>query len=69
MKKEYNKPELRSVKLIAAETLLSLSGNTPKLGIDDSDENAITGGANGGILSNKESEHNIWGNDGSSMWN
>lgn len=67
MKRIYNKPELRTVKLMAAESLLSASGSE-SITFTDSDETAISGGAGGGILSNKESEHDIWGNDGSSMW-
>lgn len=62
MKRTYNKPSLKSVKLMAAETLLSASGEH-KIEIN---ENETIGGSD--FLSNQEGAHDIWGNDGSSIW-
>lgn len=65
MKKIYKKPELKSVKLMSAETLLSASKN---MVVSDDDEDAIQGGVGGGILSNQEGAHDIWGNEGNGIW-
>lgn len=66
MKKIYNKPELKSVKLMTAEALLG--GSQQNIGVSDKDEDAIQGGVGGGILSNEEGAHDIWGNDGNGIW-
>lgn len=66
MKKIYNKPELKSVKLMSVEALLSASKQN--IEISDLDEDAIQGGVGGGILSNQEGAHDIWGNNGNSIW-
>lgn len=64
MKRIYDKPELKTVKLMASESLLTAS-----LYWGGSDETkTIDGGINGGMLSNQESEHDIWGNSGNSIW-
>lgn len=64
MKKIYSKPKLHSVKLLAAEALLSAS-----LGVNDNDGAPEIGGGNaGGILSNEEGKHDIWGNEGNGIW-
>lgn len=55
MKKAYNKPTLKAVKLLAAEALLEAS--TQQMGIDS--ETKVDGGINGGILSNEEGKHDI----------
>lgn len=62
MKKNYKKPEMKSVKLIAAETLMTASRFT----VSDSDEAAVDDASN--FYSNQESEHDIWGNSGNSIW-
>ena len=59
MKKTYQKPNLKSVKLISESALLN---GSVVMG-----EEAISGGANQ-ALSNQEGAHDIWGNDGSSIW-
>lgn len=61
MKKIYNKPNMKCVKLLSAESLLTGSGK---------DTLSINGDKMEGdtFLSNQESEHDIWGDDGSSMW-
>jgi len=60
MKKTYQKPNLKSVKLISESALLNSSSVV--MG-----EEAISGGADQ-ALSNQEGAHDIWGNDGSSIW-
>lgn len=62
MKKNYKKPEMKSVKLIAAETLMTASRFT----VSDSDEAAVDDASS--FYSNQESEHDIWGNSGNSIW-
>lgn len=64
MKKTYNKPKMKSVRLLAAESLMTVSGNASE-SVDLTNTTAVGTHA----LSNEESEHDIWGNDGSSMWN
>lgn len=59
MKKTYQKPNLKSVKLISESALLN---GSVVMG-----EEAISGGADQ-ALSNEEGKHDIWGNDGSSIW-
>lgn len=59
MKKTYQKPNLKSVKLISESALL----NSSQLNMGGT----IDGGA-GQALSNQEGAHDIWGNDGSSIW-
>lgn len=59
MKKTYQKPNLKSVKLISESALLN---GSVVMG-----EEAISGGADQ-ALSNQEGAHDIWGNDGSSIW-
>lgn len=61
MKRTYNKPELKSVKLMIAESLLT--GSEPKLVVD---ENVEIG--SGDVLSNQEGAHDIWGNYGNGIW-
>lgn len=61
MKRTYNKPELKSVKLMIAESLLS--GSQKEVIVDESVEIG-----SGNVLSNQEGAHDIWGNDGSSIW-
>lgn len=62
MKKDYKKPEIKSVRLLAAETLMTGS----KLSVSDDDNAAVMDASN--FYSNQESEHDIWGDDSSSMW-
>lgn len=62
MKRTYNKPSLKSVKLMAAEALLNASKN-PEIGIH---EDETLGGSN--FLSNEEGAHDIWGNEGNGIW-
>lgn len=64
MKKTYNKPTLKGIRLLAAEALLSAS--TESIGVDY--ETKVDGGTTGGILSNEEGAHDIWGNSGNSIW-
>lgn len=59
MKKTYQKPNLKSVKLISESALLN--GSQLNMG------ETIGGGADQ-ALSNEEGKHDIWGNDGSSIW-
>ena len=61
MKRTYNKPELKSVKLMVAESLLG--GSQQEVIVDGSVEIG-----SGNVLSNQEGAHDIWGNDGSSIW-
>lgn len=61
MKRTYNKPELKSVKLMIAESLLT--GSEPKLVVDESVEIG-----SGNVLSNQEGAHDIWGNEGNGIW-
>ncbi|MDM8146789.1 hypothetical protein QUW02_12815 [Bacteroides eggerthii] len=61
MKRTYNKPELKSVKLMIAESLLT--GSQQEVIVDESVEIG-----SGNVLSNQEGAHDIWGNDGSSIW-
>ena len=61
MKRTYNKPELKSVKLMIAESLLS--GSEQKVIVDES----VEIGSND-VLSNQEGAHDIWGNDGNGIW-
>lgn len=61
MKRTYNKPELKSVKLMIAESLLT--GSQKEVIVDESVEIG-----SGNVLSNQEGAHDIWGNDGSSIW-
>lgn len=64
MKRTYNKPTLKSVNLWAAEQLMT--------GSNGKTYNLYSGVGNyatdNEALSNQESGHDIWGNDGSSMW-
>lgn len=60
MKKTYQKPNLKSVKLLCESSLLTASSV--------SYGGQINGSVDDNALSNKESEHDIWGDDGSSMW-
>ena len=62
MKRTYNKPELKSVKLMIAESLLTASGEQ-ELKVDGSVEIG-----SGNVLSNQEGAHDIWGNDGNGIW-
>lgn len=62
MKKRYQKPNLKSVKLISESALLT--GSIQMGG----EESRLQGGVENQALSNQESGHDIWGNDGSSMW-
>lgn len=61
MKRTYNKPELKSVKLMIAESLLT--GSQQEVIVDESVE---IGSSN--VLSNQEGAHDIWGNDGNGIW-
>lgn len=61
MKRTYNKPELKSVKLIIAESLLT--GSQKEVTVDES---VILNGGN--ALSNEEGAHDIWGNEGNGIW-
>lgn len=61
MKRTYNKPELKSVKLMIAESLLT--GSQQEVIVDESVEIG-----SGNVLSNEEGAHDIWGNNGSSIW-
>ena len=59
MKKTYQKPNLKSVKLISESALLN---GSVVMG-----EEAISGGADQ-ALSNQEGAHDIWGNEGNGIW-
>lgn len=61
MKRTYNKPELKSVKLMIAESLLS--GSQQEVIVDESVEIG-----SGDVLSNQEGAHDIWGNEGNGIW-
>lgn len=63
MKKIYNRPKMKVVRLLAAESLMNASdGNTL-------DFKATTSTAVGThSLSNEESEHDIWGNSDNGIW-
>ena len=61
MKRTYNKPELKSVKLMIAESLLS--GSQQEVIVDESFEIG-----SGNVLSNQEGAHDIWGNEGNGIW-
>lgn len=61
MKRTYNKPELKSVKLMVAESLLG--GSQQEVIVDGSVEIG-----SGNVLSNQEGAHDIWGNDGNGIW-
>jgi hypothetical protein len=61
MKRTYNKPELKSVKLMIAESLLG--GSQQEVIVDESVEIG-----SGDVLSNQEGAHDIWGNDGNGIW-
>lgn len=61
MKRTYNKPELKSVKLMVAESLLG--GSQQEVIVDESVEIG-----SGDVLSNQEGAHDIWGNDGNGIW-
>lgn len=61
MKRTYNKPELKSVKLMIAESLLT--GSQKEVIVDESVEIG-----SGNVLSNQEGAHDIWGNDGNGIW-
>ena len=61
MKRTYNKPELKSVKLMIAESLLS--GSQKEVIVDES---VVIGSGN--VLSNQEGAHDIWGNEGNGIW-
>lgn len=63
MKKRYQKPNLKSVKLIGESALLAAS----IINITGEDQR-LDGGVENQALSNQESGHDIWGNDGSSIW-
>lgn len=62
MKRTYQKPNLKSVKLISESALLS---GSPQLNMGG--DNRIEGGA-GQALSNEEGAHDIWGNEGNGIW-
>lgn len=63
MKKTYSKPILKSTELLLAEQLLANSGSeSVTIGNDSQTVYVST------ALSNQESEHDIWGDDSSSMW-
>lgn len=58
MKKIYQKPNLKSIQLLESALLaasINMTGERLEGGTDQA-------------LSNKESEHDIWGDNGSSMW-
>ena len=59
MKKTYQKPNLRSIKLLHESALL-----TNSLGLGRDDQKIDVGNA----LSNEEGKHDIWGNDGNGIW-
>lgn len=61
MKRTYNKPELKSVKLMIAESLLT--GSQQEVIVDESVEIG-----SGDVLSNEEGKHDIWGNEGNGIW-
>lgn len=61
MKRTYNKPELKSVKLMIAESLLT--GSQQEVIVDESVEIG-----SGNVLSNQEGAHDIWGNEGNGIW-
>lgn len=58
MKKTYQKPNLKSIKLISESALLNGSLNYG---------GKIEGGADQ-ALSNEEGKHDIWGNEGNGIW-
>ena len=60
MKKTYQKPNLKSVKLISESALLNNSSQLDMGGTIDGNVSQA--------LSNEEGAHDIWGNDGSSIW-
>lgn len=63
MKRSYNKPYMKTMRLCAAEQLLSSSDNTPNaLSIHED----TAGGSE--ALSNEISSHDLWGNDTNSIW-
>lgn len=61
MKKTYNKPVLKSVRLWAAEQLMVISGGN-SLGLNEESH----GGTE--AYSNQEGAHDIWGNEGNGIW-
>lgn len=58
MKRTYQKPNLKSVKLISESALLQASLNMG---------GTIDGGVNQ-ALSNEEGKHDIWGNSSNGIW-
>lgn len=58
MKRTYQKPNLKSVKLICESALLN--GSQLNMG-------SIDGGADQ-ALSNEEGKHDIWGNSSNGIW-
>lgn len=63
MKNTYHKPYLKVVRLLAAESLLDGSNQTSTNEITIKEHTVL----NYEALSNQESEHDIWGNEGS-IW-
>lgn len=59
MKKIYQRPSLRSIKLLHESALLN---NSMEMGGDDQIIDV------GGALSNEEGKHDIWGNEGNGIW-
>ncbi|RHP60288.1 hypothetical protein [Bacteroides sp. OF04-15BH] len=59
MKKIYQKPNLKSVKLISESALLQAS-NFNMGGTIEGDTSQA--------LSNEEGKHDIWGNEGNGIW-
>lgn len=61
MKKIYNRPIMKCINLLSAETLMT--GSIVSVYSDES--SMVEADA---FLSNQESEHDIWGNSGNSIW-
>lgn len=59
MKRTYQKPSLRSIKLLHESSLL-----TNSLGMGGDDQRIDINN----VLSNEEGKHDIWGNEGNGIW-
>lgn len=63
MKKTYHKPHLKVLRLLGAESLMNGSNPESTNGLNIKEETAFSYEA----LSNEESGHDIWGNEGN-IW-
>lgn len=64
MKKTFHKPHLKIVRLLGAESLMNGSNQPSTNELTIKEHTAL----NYEALSNKESEYDIWGNSGNSIW-